>query len=117
MTEGFSFEIPPVGVRGCFMEGRGTRVELIERAGSAPGIGGQDPPAALLTHGFGHIAFTTEDLDTTFASLVARGAVPVWDPRPSPQAGVRMGFIADMDGNLIEIMEAIPGKTLTSSPY
>jgi lactoylglutathione lyase len=112
MTEGYAFEIPPAAVRGCFMEGHGTRIELISRSGSAPGIGGQDPPAALLTRGFGHIAFTTPDLDATFAELVARGATPVWDPRPSPQPGVRMAFVADIDGNLIEVMEAVTGKTV-----
>jgi len=112
MTEGFAFEIAPAGVRGCFMEGHGTRVELIERAGSEPGIGGHDPQSALLTHGYGHIAFTTEDLDATFADLIAKGATPVWNPRPSPQPEVRMAFVADIDGNLIEVMEAVPGKTV-----
>jgi lactoylglutathione lyase len=106
MTPGYAFEIPPFGVRGRFMEGHGTRVELIERAGSASGIGGQDPPAALLTRGYGHIAFAVSNLDATFADVVARGATPVWDPRPSPEPGVRMAFIADIDGNLIEIVEA-----------
>jgi catechol 2,3-dioxygenase-like lactoylglutathione lyase family enzyme len=105
MTKGFEFEIPPVNIRGCFVEGNGGRVELIERQGSASGIGGHDPSAALLTHGYGHIAFTVDDLDKTFAELEARGATPVWDPRPSPEPGVRMAFIADMDGNLIELME------------
>lgn len=111
MTEGYGFEIPPFGVRGRFMEGHGTRVELFERAGSAPGIGGQDPSAALLTRGYGHMAFATSDLDATFAEIVARGATPVWDPRPSPEPGVRMAFIADPDGNLIEMIEVAPGKT------
>lgn len=111
MTGGFAFEIAPAGVRGCFMEGNGGRVELIERDGSEPGIGGREPNTALLTRGYGHIAFTTEDLDATYAELVTRGAVGVWDPRPSPQPGVRMAFIADIDGNLIEIMAAVPGKT------
>jgi lactoylglutathione lyase len=112
MTEGYAFEIPPVNIRGCFVEGHQGRVELIERKASQPGIGGQDPSDALLTNGYGHVALTTEDLDATFADLVAKGATPVWDPRPSPQPGVRMCFIADMDGNLIEIMEAVPGKTI-----
>jgi catechol 2,3-dioxygenase-like lactoylglutathione lyase family enzyme len=112
MTEGYAFEIPPANIRGCFVQGAGGRVELIERTGSEPGIGGQDPSAALLTHGYGHIAFTTQDLDETFADLVAKGATPVWDPRPSPQPGVRMAFIADIDGNLIEVMEAVEGKTI-----
>ena len=106
MTAGFAFEIPPFGIRGRFMEGHGTWVELFERAGSAPGMGGQDPPTALLTRGYGHIAFEVTGLDATFAELVARGATPVWDPRPSPEPGVRMAFIADIDGNLIEMIEA-----------
>ena len=105
MTEGFAFEIPPASIRGCFVEGHQGRVELIERGGSSKGIGGQSPQDALLTHGYGHIAFTTDDLDQTFADLVARGATPVWDPRPSPEPGVRMAFIADIDGNLLELME------------
>jgi catechol 2,3-dioxygenase-like lactoylglutathione lyase family enzyme len=82
MTEGFAFELPQFGVRGCFMEGHGTRVELFERVGSGGGIGGQLPPEALL----------------------ARGAKPVWDPRPSPEPGVRMAFVADDDGNLVELV-------------
>jgi predicted enzyme related to lactoylglutathione lyase len=51
------------------------------------------------------------DLDATFERLVTAGAAAVWEPRPSPQPGVRMAFVADVDGNLIEIMEAVPGKT------
>jgi lactoylglutathione lyase len=105
MTEGYAFELPSFGVRGCFMVGYGTRVELFERAGSAGGIGGQEPPAALLTRGYGHIAFATDDLDATFGELVGRGAAPVWSPRPSPEPGVRMSFVADLDGNLIEFIE------------
>src|SRR5579859_7786544 len=84
MTAGFAFEAAAAGVRGCFMEGHGGRVELVERAGSGPGAGGQDPGTALLTRGYGHIAFTTENLDATYAELVARGAAGVWEPRPSP---------------------------------
>jgi catechol 2,3-dioxygenase-like lactoylglutathione lyase family enzyme len=104
MTEGFAFELAQFGVRGCFMEGHGTRVELFERAGSGGGIGGQEPPEAMLTRGFGHIAFRVTDLDATYAELLARGATPVWDPRRSPEPGVRMAFVADADGNLVEFI-------------
>ena len=110
MTQGFAFELAHFGVRGCFMEGHGTRVELFERAGSGGGIGGQEPPRALLTRGYGHVAFATPDLDATFAELVARGAIPVWDPRPSPEPGVRMAFVADLDGNLVEFIETPFGE-------
>jgi catechol 2,3-dioxygenase-like lactoylglutathione lyase family enzyme len=105
LAEGYAFEIPPFGVRGCFMAGYGTRVELMERAGSAGGIGGHHPPDALLTRGYGHIAFATSDLDADYAEIVARGATPVWEPRPSPEPGVRMAFVADIDGNLVELVE------------
>ncbi len=105
MTEGFAFELPRFAVRGCFMEGHGTRVELLQRAGSGGGIAGQQPPQALLTRGYGHVAFATQDLDAAFSELLVRGATPVWDPRPSPEPGVRMAFIADLDGNLIEFIE------------
>ena len=110
MTEGFAFEIPPLRIRGCFMEGHGTRVELLERAGSGGGIGGQEPPEALLTRGYGHIAFDTPDLDGTRVELLARGATPVWDPRQSPEPGVRMAFVADADGNLVEFIERTVGE-------
>ena len=42
-TQGFLFELAPFGVRGCFMEGHGTRIELLERAGS----GGPPPGSAV----------------------------------------------------------------------
>ena len=110
MTRGFGFELGQFGVRGCFMEGHGTRVELLERAGSGGGIGGQEPPLAMLTRGYGHVAFVTPDLDATFAEAVARGATPVWDPRQSPEPGVRMAFVADLDGNLVEFVETGAGE-------
>jgi catechol 2,3-dioxygenase-like lactoylglutathione lyase family enzyme len=116
LTEGFAFELPQFGVRGCFMEGHGTRVELLERAGSGGGIGGQQPPEALLTRGFGHIALATADLDATYAELLARGAKPVWDPRPSPEPGVRMAFVADDDGNLLEFVSERRGFQSAPKP-
>jgi lactoylglutathione lyase len=33
----------------------------------------------------------------------------VMTPRPSPEAGVRMSYLADPDGNLIELVERHPG--------
>jgi lactoylglutathione lyase len=113
-TGGYSFEVPAAGLRGCFMAGAGTQIELLERAGSAP-AGAQhpdSPDAAALSRGYGHIAVTTEDLDGVFAHAVAEGAGVVWDIRPSPQPGVRFAWITDAEGNLIELMDAVPGKTV-----
>ena len=112
MTPGYVFEVASFGIRGCFMEGHGTRVELLHRDGSDGGVGGSPPPQAMLTLGFGHIAFRVSDLDATYAEVLARGAAPVWDPRQSPQPGVRMAFVADPDGNLIELISAVSGDAL-----
>jgi lactoylglutathione lyase len=108
-TEGYRFEVPPAGLRGCFMEGAGIRVELLERAGSLPGAAQHpaSPDAALLSRGYGHLAVSTHDLDGLFEDAVAAGARVVWDIRPSPQPGVRFAWITDDDGNLIELMEEL----------
>ena len=36
---------------------RGDRLELLHRPGSAPGLRASDAPQAVLTQGFGHVAF------------------------------------------------------------
>ena len=35
----------------------------------------------------------------------ARGARPVMPPCPAPEPGVRMAFVADPEGNLVELLE------------
>ena len=45
---------------------------------------------------------TFEEVDQTFAQVVAKGAVPVLAPETEPW-GQRTSFIADPEGNLIEI--------------
>ncbi|BCY07833.1 VOC family protein [Actinoplanes sp. L3-i22] len=84
--------------------GHGDRLELLHRPGSEPGPRAADPGAAALSEGFGHVAFDVADLDTTYAKVVGLGATAVMTPRPSPEPGVRMAFVADPEGNLIEIL-------------
>ena len=83
---------------------RGDRLELLHRPGSKAGLRADNPPEAVLTEGFGHLAFDVRDLDSEFERLVALGARPVMTPRPSPERGVRMAFVADPEGNLIELL-------------
>ncbi|BEP13363.1 VOC family protein [Acidothermaceae bacterium B102] len=82
----------------------GDRLELLHRPGSRTGLRAATPPEAVLTDGFGHIAFDVTALDTAFDRLVGLGARPVMTPRPSPERGVRMAFVADPEGNLIELV-------------
>jgi lactoylglutathione lyase len=84
--------------------GHGDRLELLHRNGSAPGPRHADPGRAALAQGFGHIAFDVPDLDDAYARVLALGARPVMAPQPSPEAGVRMAFVADPEGNLVELV-------------
>lgn len=82
----------------------GYRVELLHRPGSTAGPRPVDPAEAALSHGYGHVAFDVADLDAAYDRVVARGARPVMAPRPSPEPGVRMAFVADPEGNLLELL-------------
>jgi len=90
---------------------RGDRLELLHRPGSTPGLRAGDPPVAVLTEGFGHIAFDVSGVDEAFDRLVALGARPVLSPRPSPEPGVRMAFVADPEGNLVELLDRSSGTS------
>ena len=85
----------------------GYRLELLHRPGSAA-----DKPAspaeAALREGYGHIAFEVTDVDAAYGRAVARGARSVVPPGPAPEPGPRMAFIADPEGNLIELLHRRP---------
>jgi glyoxylase I family protein len=88
----------------------GYRLELLHR----PGSDGQaakpaDPAEAAGREGYGHVAFDVADLDGAYDRAVARGARPVMPPCPSPEPGVRMAFVTDPEGNLIELLHR-PGR-------
>jgi len=82
----------------------GDRLELLHRPGSAPGLRAADPARAALSEAYGHIAFDVADLDATFERVVGLGARPVMAPGQSPEPGVRMAFVADPEGNLVELL-------------
>ncbi|WP_062385561.1 VOC family protein [Demequina iriomotensis] len=87
------------------IDGDGRRLELLHREGSTRGPRAADPAEAALREGFGHMAFDVRGLDEVFARLVGMGAREVMTPRPSPEPGIRMAFVADPEGNLIELLE------------
>jgi len=92
---------------------RGDRLELLHRPGSAPGLRAATPPEAVLTEGFGHVCFDVGGVDAHFDRLVSLGARPVMTPRPSPELNVRMAFVANPEGNLLELLDRSSG---TSEP-
>ena len=86
----------------------GYRLELLHRPGSRTEGRPADPGEAALRGGYGHIAFDVTDLDAAHDRAVARGAKSVMPPGQSPEPGVRMAFVADPEGNLIELLHRPP---------
>ena len=91
----------------------GYRVELLHRPGTGAGAGSgpkpAHPAAAALRAGYGHVAFDVADLDGGYDRAVSRGARPVMPPCAAPEPGVQMAFVADPEGNLIELLHR-PGR-------
>jgi len=105
------FELPTLGLRGVFVVHQsGWAIELLERAGStAHRPAAADPNEALLRRGFGHICLRVPDVDAAHDRLLAVGATQKMAPRQSPEPGVRMAYVADPEGNLIELIDRAYG--------
>jgi len=88
--------------------GHGYRLELLHRPGLEPFRKPDTPAEAALREGYGHVAFDVTDLDAAYERAVARGARPVMPPGQSPEAGVRIAFVADPEGNLVELLHRPP---------
>ena len=100
------FEVESLQIRGMFLTGAsGISIELLHRAGSHSGLQASSPAEALLTQGYGHICLRVENVDSFHAHLLAAGASEQMPPQQSPEPGVRMSFVADPEGNLIELLD------------
>ncbi|MEY9835121.1 VOC family protein [Streptacidiphilus sp. EB103A] len=102
----FEFTLAGPGLSAVVLEHpRGWRIELLHRTGSQPGPRGANPLEAALHEGYGHFALTVPELRPLYDTLVAHGATEVMAPGPSPEPGVDMAWVADPEGNLIELIE------------
>jgi lactoylglutathione lyase len=102
----FEFALDHVELRGAMLVSPdGHRIELLSRPGSVAGLQATNPVEAALTRGFGHVAFDVPDVDAAYDGLVAAGAADRMSPRPSPEPGVRMAYVADPEGNLLELLD------------
>jgi len=102
----FGFALDGVDFRGVMLRSPdGYRLELLTRAGNVAGLPAAGPVEAALTRGFGHVAFDVPDVDASYDALLAAGATDRMSPRPSPEPGVRMAYVADPEGNLIELLD------------
>ena len=101
----FAFDLPG-SIHGLMMlHPDGPRLELFEHPAGAPGLQGAAPLEALATRGYGHFAWATADIATAFQGALLVGASSVVEPGQSPEPGVLFAFLADPDGNLIELLQ------------
>jgi len=56
-------------------------------------------------NGYGHIAITTPDLDSTLEKLASQGIEPEKPPYTVREGGSRLCFVRDPDGYRIELIE------------
>jgi len=101
-------EFPTIRMRAANLELGGFGIELFERRGSArPRPAPAAVPDDLLGQGVKHIGFLVDDLDAAVADLAQCG-VPLADgPTRVEPLGLRLCFIRDNNGNLIEIGETL----------
>ena len=83
----------------------GMRLELFAVPGSVAGVQGRPPLDALRTRGLGHVAFAAPAIEELFARALEAGGRAVLAPQESPEPGVRFAFVADPEGNLVELVE------------
>jgi lactoylglutathione lyase len=80
------------------------------------GVPGREQPELELTYnfgvdayeigtGYGHIAFTIDDMDATLAALAEKGIEPERPPYTVREGGSSLCFVRDPDGYRIELIE------------
>jgi lactoylglutathione lyase len=102
----YEFALEEFGFSGAMLlSPEGWRLELLHRVGNVAGIVVDRPMDAAMTRGFGHLALTVDDLEATYDRLLAAGAASRMPPSQSPEPGVRIAFVADPEGNLVELLD------------
>jgi lactoylglutathione lyase len=100
------FALDHVAFRGVMLRSSaGWRLELLHREGNVAGRRASSPVEAALTRGFGHVALDVPSVDAAYDDLLAAGATDRMSPRPSPEPGIRMAYVADPEGNLVELLD------------
>ena len=102
----FEFALDHVDFRGVMLRvARGLADRAAAPPGRSRGLRAANPVEAALTRGFGHFALDVPDVDAAYDALLAAGATDRMSPRPSPEPGVRMAYVADPEGNLVELLD------------
>jgi len=101
-------DLPQLSTQQAFLELNGFRLEIFARQNSTRT---QPPPATvpddLLVQGYKHIALAVDDLDTVAAELKRRDVEFLWEPMVDEALQLKLCFIKDNNGNLIELVQEL----------
>lgn len=99
------FDIPAAGVHSVILcGGGGFGIELIHHTGSSARVP-EDPLSAAREQTWTHVALRVAALDEAVRRASAAGGTVVHPPADAQRPGVRFAFVADPEGNLIELVE------------
>ncbi|MEM8875808.1 MAG: VOC family protein [Planctomycetota bacterium] len=103
------------GTRLSYLERNGFLIELVS-APTGDQTAALPTPADFAEHfaqrGFTHLCFLVDDVDATLTELAQRGTPTFSGPIDFPALGVRVGFIQDPDGNVIEFKGPMAGNNV-----
>jgi glyoxylase I family protein len=93
----------PAGGEVAFLYAGGGQLEIV----CPPGGAARARPVPATEAGLRHLTFCVDDVAADFARLEAAGVEVVERPRPAHlrDVFVRVAFVADPDGNVVELVE------------
>ncbi len=98
-------ELTQFSTQQAFLELNGFRIEFFERENSArTQHSPTNVPDDLLVQGYKHIAFAVNDIDAVAAELKQRSVEVVLAPMVDEEIRLKICFIKDNNGNLIELV-------------
>jgi len=99
--------MPEGGGKVRFIENGNARIELIYQPGAKAAPARGTPPAHAGILGPVQITLEVPDLDAARAALAARGVTIDLDITPLPPLGIRILFLRDPEGNLVELVQRL----------
>lgn len=105
-TTAREFEVAPIGLRGIFLvDANGFAIELLQKQGSSRNFKASNVAEGAMNQGFGHLCYRVDDVAAMNARMLEHGATQIMPVQESPEPGVTMAYLADPEGNLIEIID------------
>jgi lactoylglutathione lyase len=96
-----------------FATGSDTTLALFSRSAMAEAAGTSDLPPQVTAQDRVALIVGVEDLDAAVSGLRERGGKIFVGPTDRPDWGIRVAFLRDPDGNLIEVNAPIPQSEWT----